>query len=209
MRERFGFRGWWPGETKDEIIIGAILTQQASWSNAEKAIANLKDGNCLDLRRISAMDVKRLEKLVRPSGFYRQKARRLKGLAFHIFSNYSDLDEMLGKETAELRKELLSLEGIGPETADSILLYAAGKRTFVIDAYTKRIMSRIYGTDPEMDYDNLKTLITDNIKDTLSLYSDFHAQFVELGKRNCRIKPVCSNCPASTICKYNNKMNAK
>ncbi|MDE1823807.1 MAG: hypothetical protein KGH74_00740 [Candidatus Micrarchaeota archaeon] len=208
MRKRFGFRDWWPGDTKDEIIIGAMLTQQASWSNVEKAISNLKSSDGVDLRKISAMDIRKLEMLVRPSGFYRQKARRLKGIASYIFGNYPSLGRMFSKETGELRQELLSLDGIGPETADSILLYAAGKPSFVIDAYTKRIMNRVYGIGLDMDYDNLKTLITDNIKDDIELYSDFHAQFVELGKRYCRTRPICKDCPASGLCRYK-RMNAK
>lgn len=149
----------------------------------------------------------RLESLIRSSGFYRQKARRLKGLASYVSRNYGTLDAMLDKDAAALRRELLSLDGIGPETADSVLLYAAGKPTFVVDTYTKRIISRVYGTDPDMDYDNLKTLITANIKHDIELYSDFHAQFVELGKRHCRTKPICGNCPAAGICRYNRMTN--
>lgn len=161
LRSRFGYLNWWPGETRDEIIIGAILTQQASWKNVEKALANLKKADSLNLRKISRMNLGRLETLVTPSGFYRQKARRLRGIACYIFSKYSGLNGLFGKNAGELRKELLGLEGIGKETADSIILYAAGKPVFVIDTYTRRIMSRVYGTREEIEYDTLQNKFPD------------------------------------------------
>ncbi|MDE1851257.1 MAG: endonuclease [Candidatus Micrarchaeota archaeon] len=207
LRKRFGYLDWWPGETRDEIVIGAMLTQQTSWSNVEKAIASLKEADSLDFGKISSMNLKRLERLIRPSGFYRQKARRLKAFASYVCGNYGSTVAMFRKDADSLREELLSLDGIGPETADSIILYAAGNPTFVVDAYTRRIISRIYGTEPDMDYDNLKTLITANIKHDIELYSDFHAQFVELGKRHCRTRPICGNCPAAGICRYNRMTN--
>ncbi len=202
LRSRFGYLNWWPGETRDEIVIGAILTQQATWKNVEKAIANLKSENALDLRKIRRMGLRRLERLVRPSGFYRQKASRLKGIASYIFTNYGSLDGMFDKSTAELRKELLSLNGVGRETADSIILYVANKPIFVVDAYTKRIMSRVYGIDERIDYDELRGLISDKIGKSLDLYKDFHAQFVELGKEHCRPRPLCENCPINEYCRY-------
>ncbi len=202
LRSRFGYLNWWPGETRDEIIIGAILTQQATWKNVEKAIANLKSEDAVDLKKIRKMDIRRLERLVRPSGFYRQKAARLKGIASYIFGNYGSLDQMFDKSTLALRKELLSLNGVGRETADSIILYVAGKPIFVIDAYTKRIMSRVYGIDEKIDYDELRSLLSDKIGEDLDTYKDFHAQFVELGKENCRPKPRCGSCPINEYCKY-------
>ncbi len=202
LRNRFGDLDWWPGETRDEIIIGAILTQQASWRNVEMAIANLRGEGALDLRKISRMRIGRLERLIRPSGYYRQKAKRLKAIAGYIFRNYKDLDELLGKDAEELRQELLSLDGIGRETADSIILYAAEKPIFVIDAYTRRIMNRVYGTDDGMDYDELRALLSGSIKRDLGLYKDFHAQFVELGKEYCRQRPLCAGCPINEACGY-------
>jgi endonuclease-3 related protein len=204
LRVRFGYLDWWPGETKDEIIIGAILTQQASWKNVEKAISNLKAADCLDLKRISGMRINALEKHIRPSGFYKQKAARLKGFARYVSSNYPSLDEMLSKGAGELREELLSMKGVGRETADSIILYAAGEPMFVIDAYTKRITSRIYGSDPNIEYDELRFAISASIPDDLELYKDFHAQFVELGKNYCKTKPLCNDCPVKSYCQYYN-----
>ena len=127
------------------------------------------------------------------------------GFARYIFSNYSSLDEMLSKDAGELREELLSIKGIGRETADSIILYAAGKPMFVIDAYTKRIASRIYGSDPEIGYDELRFNISGTIPDDPELYKDFHAQFVELAKTYCKTKPLCNDCPVKSYCRYCSK----
>ena len=202
LRNRFGYLGWWPGETNDEIIIGAVLTQQTSWRNVERALANLKGSHAINLKKIGRMNLKRLETLLRPSGFYRQKARRLKAISRYIYHNYRSLDELLSKDRVSLRKELLSLDGVGKETADSIILYAAGKPVFVVDAYTRRILNRVYGIDTDMEYDKLSAMIGGSIRPDLELYKDFHAQLVELGKRHCRPKPVCKGCPINEHCAY-------
>lgn len=202
LRARFGYLDWWPGETRDEIVIGAILTQNTNWRNVEKAIANLRKEKLLDLKKLSTIGKERLEALIRPSGFYRQKAERLKGLAGYVFENYRGLDDFFKKGTPELRTELLSLNGIGPETADSIILYAAGKPIFVIDAYTRRSMSRIYLRKEEFGYEELQTMISKGIKEDTELYKDFHAQFVQLGKNYCRKEPLCEGCPLNGLCGY-------
>ncbi len=203
MKSRFGFLNWWPGETKDEIVIGAILTQNTSWKNVEKAIKNLKEENVLSISKIAACKTAYLEELIRPSGFYKQKASRLKGFASHVIKRYGTLDKMFRKNEKELRKELLSLNGIGNETADSIILYAAEKPVFVIDAYTKRIMGRVYGfKEKELEYQNLQKLIQEKIQTDVTLYKDFHAQFVELAKNYCKKEPLCENCPINKNCKY-------
>lgn len=202
LKRQFGFLDWWPGETADEIVIGAVLTQQASWRNVEMAISNLRAGGLLSLDGLADADLGTIERCVRPSGFYRQKAKRLKELAAYVKKNHGSLDGLFEKSAAELRKELLELEGVGPETADSILLYAAGKPVFVIDAYTKRIMNRVYGTDPDIGYHELQSLITGGIPEDAELYNDFHAQFVELGKNFCRTKPMCGDCPVNRHCRY-------
>lgn len=202
LRARFGYLDWWPGETRDEIVIGAILTQNTNWRNVEKAIANLRKEKLLDLKKLSTIEKRRLEALIRPSGFYRQKAERLKGLAGYVFENYRGLDDFFKKGTPELRTELLSLNGIGPETADSIILYAAGKPIFVIDAYTRRSMSRIYLRKEEFGYEELQTMISKGIKEDTELYKDFHAQFVQLGKNYCRKEPLCEGCPLNGLCGY-------
>ncbi len=202
LRGRFGFLDWWPGDTADEVIIGAILTQNASWKNVEKAISNLRGEGCLSLSAIRKMQTRSLEACIRPSGFFRQKSRRLKIFADYVFLNYGSIGAMFRKDAGELREELLNLHGIGRETADSIILYAAEKPIFVIDAYTRRIMGRIYGTRREPAYDELQKLISSGIKSDVKLYQDFHAQFVELGKNYCRTKPLCSQCPVKRYCAY-------
>jgi endonuclease-3 related protein len=203
LRERFGFLDWWPGDTRDEVVIGAILTQQTSWKNVEKAIANLKRAGKLSLKAIARTDTRTLERLIRPSGFYRQKSRVLKRVSSYICGKYSGLNAFFDKRADALRGELLSLRGIGRETADSIALYAADKPLFVIDAYTRRTMHRI---DPSVaedaGYDSLRKYFQDNLEEDVELYQDFHAQFVELGKRYCKAKPVCGGCPLDGVCAY-------
>lgn len=202
LRDRFGYLDWWPGDTKDEIVIGAILTQNTSWKNVEKAIRNLKQGDMLKLSKIANSNLRLLEKTIKPSGFYRQKAKRLKEFATYIVKNYKDINGLFKKEKDELRNELLSLNGIGMETADSMILYAAEKEVFVVDTYTKRILSRVYGIKREMDYEWLQKAMSKDIDEDLSLYKDFHAQFVELGKTMCKKEPLCRHCPINSLCNY-------
>lgn len=205
LRNRFGFQDWWPGETTDEIFISAILTQNTSWVNVEKAMLNLRRRHLLDISSISSSNLRTLETAIKPSGFYKQKARRLKNISSYICSKYGSLSKMLGADADTLRRELLSMDGIGPETADCILLYAAEKPIFVVDAYTRRIMSRIYNL-PEMEYEEMQELVTSGITKNVELYNDFHAQFVKLGKDYCKKnKPLCKNCPAKQICIYYKK----
>ncbi|MHB1829809.1 MAG: hypothetical protein ACYCO0_00250 [Candidatus Micrarchaeaceae archaeon] len=179
-----------------------MLTQQASWKNVEKAISNLRGAGLLSMVKISDARPSDIQKQIRPSGFYRQKARRLKAFSNHVFSNYRSLGEMLKMRLPELRAELLSINGIGNETADSILLYAACRKVFVVDAYTKRIMNRIYGIEEDMGYFQLQEYISSRIDSNLELYQDFHAQFVELGKNYCKTKPLCNGCPVKSYCIY-------
>lgn len=200
LRKEHGHMGWWPGDTADEIVIGAVLTQRTSWSNVEMAIANLREAGRLSIRGIGSMRTSDLERDIRPAGFYRQKAATLKGFAAHAMAVHGSLRGMLSTDTSALRKELLSLKGIGPETADSILLYAANRPVFVIDAYTRRIMGRIYGMDSSMGYDEMQGYIEARVARSASLYNDFHAQLVEHGKRRCRTKPLCNGCPVKSYC---------
>jgi endonuclease-3 related protein len=202
LMHRFGYLNWWPGDTKLEIIAGAILTQNTSWKNVEKAIRNLKEEGMLSMHKLAESNIKSIEHAIRPSGFYKQKANRLKGTISYILANYKTLDSFFGKSTEELRKELLSLNGIGNETADSIILYAAGKPTFVIDAYTKRIMNRIYGIDKNAEYMELKSLFENTLEKNTRLFKDFHAQFVELGKNFCKSEPICNECPVKNYCTF-------
>ncbi|MGC8888760.1 MAG: endonuclease III domain-containing protein [Candidatus Micrarchaeia archaeon] len=202
LRSHFGFLNWWPGETKTEIIAGAVLTQNTAWRNVEKAIKNLKEKKLLSLEALASASTAEIEKAIKPSGFYRQKAERLKGLFKYIKENYGSLNKFFSKGKDELRNELLSLKGIGRETADSIILYAAEKPTFVIDTYTRRVMHRVYMLDENMDYDKLKAYFEERLDRDLNLYKDFHAQFVELAKRHCRKKPECAACPLNDVCRY-------
>jgi endonuclease III related protein len=203
LRERFGFRNWWPGDTAFEVFVGAILTQQTTWLNVERAIANLKRSNALSLDRIAGMRISRLERLIRPSGYYRQKARRLKELCTTIKKEHRSLDNLLKLDKGKLRNVLLSYKGIGRETADSIILYAANKPVFVIDAYTKRAMHRIASMPADIDYEELRTYFESRIAANARLYNDFHAQFVELGKNYCKASnPLCGGCPLNDMCKF-------
>ena len=200
LLSHFGPQHWWPAETPFEVVVGAILTQQVAWKNAEKAIENLKNANVLDLCKISNLSLEKLEVYLKPTGFYRQKAKRLKDICSYISKEYnSNLKRLFNKETCSLRAELLSLNGIGPETADSIILYAAEKPSFVIDAYTKRICERLQLTD-ELDYELLKKFFENSLPKNVGIYKEFHALIVELGKNYCKTKPVCKNCPLSKKC---------
>ena len=203
LEVHFGFLDWWPGESKLEIIAGAILTQQTSWKNVEKAIKNMKARNMMSFGLLLNADIKDIEDAVKPSGFYRQKAKRLRDFLAYIRENHSTIKNFLSKDAMELRKELLSINGIGKETADSIVLYAAEKPIFVIDAYTKRAIKRIYGMENEMEYDELQDCIMKKIPKNLELYKDFHAQFVELCKNYCKkSNPLCTECPLRKVCNY-------
>jgi endonuclease-3 related protein len=200
LERRFGFRDWWPGDSKEEIVIGAILTQQASWKNVEKAIAALKENGYIDIDKLATCRIAFLEKMIRSSGFYRQKAKRLKGFCAFVKTRYGSLENLFRMPLGQLRGVLLSVNGIGPETADSIILYAAEKPVFVIDAYTRRSMARIHLLNEEPDYESLQKYFETITPKKTALYNDMHAQFVELGKNYCKTKPLCDSCPLIEIC---------
>ena len=169
LLKTYGPQNWWPGDSPFEVMVGAILTQSAAWSNVEKAIANLKAAGALSPQAIRALPADELAQLIRPSGYYNAKAKKLKAMAAWLGSYDDNLDEAFGKDTAELRRELLSVHGIGPETADSILLYAAGKPVFVIDAYTRRVLGRLGLASGKESYDELQRLYTANLPAELAL----------------------------------------
>ncbi len=196
MKSHFGSPGWWPGETPFEIMVGAILTQNTAWRNVEVAIENLKKAEAMDPYSISSMPLDHLESLIKPSGFYRQKAKRLKEFCRYMIERYGgDVGKMKERDLWELREELLSIRGIGKETADSILLYALEKPIFVVDAYTHRIMSR-HGLSPEeVTYDELQAIFMESLPKDVKLFNEFHALFVLTGKEFCRKKPICHGCP--------------
>lgn len=198
----FGPRHWWPGESPIEVAVGAVLTQNTAWRNVEKAIVNLKAANCLSLAALERLPEAELAALIRPAGYYNLKAKRLKALlAYFRAEAGSELPGRLAtKSTAVLRQDLLATYGIGPETADSILLYALQRESFVIDTYTKRSSARLGLCAPEVDYHALQAFYVAALPVDLALYNDFHAQFVALGHHYCHPRPLCPLCPLAAHC---------
>lgn len=194
--DHFGPQNWWPADTEFEVMIGAVLTQNTSWKNVEKALDNLKGEGGLSLRRIDAMRVEDLALLIRPAGYFNVKARRLKNLIRFVAEEYEgDLGLFLGEETDVLRRGLLSVKGIGPETADSILLYAARRPIFVVDAYTHRILHRHEMIDETVSYEEIQDLFMGRLPEDERLFNEFHALIVQTGKEFCKRKPKCEVCP--------------
>ncbi|MBI4846921.1 MAG: hypothetical protein HY810_10705 [Candidatus Omnitrophica bacterium] len=198
----YGPQKWWPAKTKLEIIVGAVLTQNTSWRNAENAISNLKKNKLLSLRRLLSIDDTDLALLIRSSGYYNLKAKRLKNLIIFLKNEYElSLSRMFKSETDFLREQLLSLYGFGEETVDCILLYAGQRPVFVVDAYTRRIFSRHGLIGAKDSYALIQAKITANIKNKPALFNEYHALIVALGKSICRKKPLCHICPVSKIFK--------
>jgi len=192
----FGAQHWWPGDTPFEIIVGAILTQNTNWANVERAITNLKHARVLSAKKLHQLSAKRLAQLIRPSGYFNIKARRLKSFMNFLFAEYGgSLATMRREPLATLRPKLLAVNGIGPETADSILLYACDKPTFVVDAYTKRILSRHKFCSPDADYQTVQKIFMTCLPSDPKLFNEYHALIVKLGKEFCRPKPTCLECP--------------
>ncbi|MBI4406474.1 hypothetical protein HY571_01015 [Candidatus Micrarchaeota archaeon] len=180
LLEKHGSQGWWPGETKFEICISAVLTQNTNWRNVEKAIANLRREKILTEKGIAQCELAKLEQLVKPSGFYRQKARRIKNFSNYVVEKYGSVEKWFEKRSAnELRAELLELNGVGPETADSIILYAADRPVFVIDAYTKKWTKQFAVTG---NYEELQAWFEENLPRDVALFKEFHALIVAQGK---------------------------
>ncbi len=231
LLKAYGPQGWWP-VTKDpkkgpeyfpgsyehphndkqiwEVMVGAILTQNTSWKNVEKAIDNLLNANCLDIRCIAELEKGKLAELIRPAGYYNQKAERLKILARHMLKKkLGSLVEFFNRPINEVREELLSLKGIGKETADSIILYAGKKPIFVVDAYTRRIFYRLGLIKSEKEeYDIVRELVEESFseepKETRrKIFNEFHALLVEHAKRHCKKKPTCDGCPLRKMCRFN------
>ena len=197
LRRHFGHRKWWPARTRFEVILGALLTQNTNWSNVEKALGNLRRARALTPARLSRLRGATMARLLRPSGYYRQKTRAVRGFLAHLNNGYrGSLARLLARPTKELREELLTLRGIGPETADSILLYAAGRPVFVIDAYTRRVLARHALASAQPRYDELQSFFERHLPRRAALYNDFHAQLVAVGKTYChRERPDCAACP--------------
>ncbi|MDA8065063.1 MAG: endonuclease III domain-containing protein [Thermaerobacter sp.] len=197
LREHFGHRHWWPGDTPFEVAVGAILTQAVAWRNVEQAVAALREAGLLDAPALAAFPEESLARLIRPARYPRQKARKLIAFADHLQRRHGgSIERMLTGSSGELRRELLALWGIGPETADSILLYAGGHPVFVVDAYTRRILHRLGWQPAEAPYDRLQAFFQERLPQDPALYNDYHAQLVALGHRLCLARsPRCDGCP--------------
>jgi endonuclease-3 related protein len=196
MSAKFGHRNWWPADTPFEVCVGAILTQNTAWKNVVKAIDNLKQASALDPVAIYRMPIDELARLIRPAGYYNVKAVRLHNLVAHLVENHQgDLSSLFSEPIESLREELLSIKGVGKETADSIILYAAGKPIFVVDAYTKRVLERHGLIAERADYDSIQKLFHSNLPSDVALFNDFHAQFVAVGHNYCKKRPLCEICP--------------
>ena len=209
----YGPQYWWPvtcasaGErdsdaTRFEIIVGAVLTQNTAWNNVERAIDCLKKNKLLSVQALASAPLAKIKACVRSAGYYNQKARYLRGIALYLEKNYDgDLEKFFSQPPGSLRHELLSLRGVGPETADSILLYAGGKRFFVVDAYTRRVFARYGILKGGEDYEEVRSLFEANLPRDEKIYGEFHALIVELAKQAClKRKPLCSNCPLRAKC---------
>ncbi|MBI5970000.1 MAG: endonuclease III domain-containing protein [Deltaproteobacteria bacterium] len=197
MYRLLGPQGWWPGRTRFEVIVGAILTQNTAWTNVKKAINNLRREKLLTPERLRGVEAKKLAAHIRPAGYFNIKAKRLKNFTEYLFRNYNgSLDRFLSHKNNGIRAELLGVNGIGPETADSILLYAGGHPEFVVDAYTKRMLTRHHVVKEDAGYDDMKTLFMENLPRDAKLFNEFHALIVKTGKDYCRTKaPACEECP--------------
>lgn len=222
---RYGPQNWWPAQSRFEVIVGAYLTQNTNWTNVEKAMANLRRARALSLKAIRELPLEQLEELIRPSGYFRQKAKKLKTFIAFLDQRYSgSLDRMFSQPTAQLRGELLELNGVGPETADSILLYAGNHPVFVVDAYTRRIFERHGIITSKTSYEEIRQLIEGALSqgeagallvqapgsdprhprsrmscmsrgELAQHYNEFHALIVRVGNQLCRATPDCAGCP--------------
>jgi len=202
----FGDRQWWPGDSVEEVVIGAILTQSVSWKNVEVAICRLKEKDLLSLQTINQAAASDIAPLIRSTRFYNEKAKKLKNFARWLFSSYGgSLDLMFSRELWELRKELLTVKGLGEETVDSILLYAGNKNVFVVDAYTIRILSRLGLAQEGWRYTDYQGFFMNYVERDLKIYNDYHAQIVRLGHLYCRkTNPLCKQCPLRELCNFAN-----
>lgn len=220
--KKFGNQNWWPIDLKYhlknntdprfEIIVGALLTQNTAWLNVEKTLLELKKSNLLEVKKIKNLKIEDLQKRIKSTGFFKQKAKRLTNLSLYLQEKYNgDLDKFFDRDLNEIRDELLSLNGIGPETADSILLYAGNKPSFVVDSYTKRICNRI-PIKTIISYNLIKKYFEKNLKriykkdEIVKVYKEYHALIVLLCKKFCKKKPKCEICIINKYCDFNKKL---
>jgi endonuclease III related protein len=192
----YGPQFWWSAGSRFEVIVGAILTQNTNWRNVERAILNLRQEGLVVPEALRQVSRRRLAAVIRPSGYFNIKAGRLKSFVRFLTDRYEgDLNRMFGEPTDVLRRHLLKVKGIGPETADSILLYAGGHPIFVIDAYTRRVLGRHRLVSPRATYEGLQTYIMSHLYPDASQFNEYHALLVKVGKEHCGRKPTCSGCP--------------
>ena len=203
LMAHYGLQYWWPAKEPFEVIVGAILTQSAAWSNVEKAIASLKSAGALSPKALRRLPLSQVAALIYPCGYYNAKAVKLKSFARWLGECYEDdLNKLFSDDTAHLRQQLLSIHGIGQETADSIILYAANKPIFVIDAYTRRIINR-FGLAPDSDsYAAYQALFMNNLPTEVRLFNEYHALLVCLAKKLCRSRPLCRQCCLNNMCHF-------
>lgn len=200
LHAAYGPQHWWPAETPTEVVIGAILTQNTAWRNVERAIANLRRAECLSFPALHARSADALAALIRPAGTFRVKARRLKSFVEELFAHYDGhLDVLLDGTLAEARRRLLRISGVGPETADAILLYAGQRPSFVVDAYTTRILRRHFLIDERATYAQTRDLFLRALPEDVQLFNEYHALLVEVGKRHCRPRALCEGCPLAHL----------
>lgn len=210
LESHFGPTHWWPGDTPFEIATGAILTQNTAWTSVERAIANLKDAGLLDPHAILACEDETLHRALRPSGYFRVKTKRLRSFCRHLCDRYDgDMARMTRRPLAELRPELLGIAGIGPETADDILLYACDKPVFVVDAYTRRLLSRHGLCSPNIDYESLRALFESRLNADVAMFREYHGLIVYTGKDFCRTQPRCDACPLRKLLRSGAPIAAK
>lgn len=204
LLSHFGPRGWWPGETPTEIMVGALLTQSVAWRNVVMCLDRLKVQELLDWRKLHAVEEERLHELIRPSRYFRAKAKKLKALAAFVQQGcQGDLPRLFSRPTTDLRQALLGVHGLGPETVDSILLYAGGHASFVVDAYTRRIFSRLGLVEETIGYEKLRAFFMQNLTPDVSLFNEYHALIVGLGHHFCRPRsPLCRSCPLMNQCPF-------
>jgi endonuclease-3 related protein len=197
----FGPQHWWPGESPFEVLVGAVLVQNTAWRNVERAMENLRDAGLMKPRKLYAIPESELAELIRPAGYYQVKARRLRNLLRFVVEHYDgSLDAMFSVGVSTLREELLGVNGIGPETADAILLYAGGLPSFVVDAYAHRVLARHGWIGYEADYHEIKDYIEASLPQDAALYNEYHALLVRVGKEYCRkTGPKCEACPLAPL----------
>ncbi len=201
LLDALGPQNWWPGESPFEVIVGAVLVQNTSWKNVERAIDNLRRSDLLDPHALNDVHPEELEELIRPAGYYRIKARRLRSLLEFLVERYNgSLERMFAAGLATLREELLGVHGVGPETADSILLYAGELPIFVVDAYTHRVLSRHGWIGFDAGYHEIQDHFHGSLPQDVALYNEFHALLVRVGNNYCRkSRPKCDECPLAEL----------